>query len=291
MKSILFYLIIIVLFSLYFFSCSDLEENITPPQNTVGVHPAKFADPASSTFHGNLIKQNNWDLTECKTCHASNYEGGLTGQSCFECHTSKEGPEACNTCHGNFDNGTFTDSTRIAPPRAVFSENNAGAHVSHLYENDLTANVNCEQCHIVPGNVNDPGHIVPGATHATLAFGNLAKNQGANPNYDFNTKKCSNVYCHGNFSFLKDSSANSYIYVDSVIVGNNFEPQWNKLDDTQGECGTCHALPPTGHLNAGNDPDAASCATCHSSVVGSDGTIIDSTKHINGKINVFGKEF
>lgn len=284
------YLFIIPIILLVSYSCSDIKEDISAPVSTNGIHPEGFAIESSSNFHGTFLKQDNWNLELCKTCHASDYKGGITEQSCFECHKSSDGPEACNTCHGDFNDGLLTDSTRIAPPRTVLSEDNsaAGAHVSHLYENDLTANVDCAQCHVVPNNVNDEGHIVPGAKHATLTFGDLAKNQGADPDYNFETKKCSNIYCHGNFKFLKDSSSFAFIYTDSLIVGNNFQPQWNKLDDTQAECGTCHSLPPIGHQNAGNDPDATTCAGCHSGVVGADGTIIDSTKHINGKINVFG---
>ncbi len=274
---------------LFFFSCSDLTDEIVENESPK-VHPTGWGTEGSANFHANSFKDNNWNLKLCQSCHANDFNGGITTVSCKTCHVSEAGPEACNTCHGDFNDGLLTDSTRLAPPRTVLSEDNsaAGAHVSHLYENDLTANVNCAQCHVVPNKVDDPGHIIPGATHATLTFGDLAKNQGADPNYNFETKKCSNVYCHGNFKFLKDSSSFAFLYTDSLIVGNNFQPQWNKLDDTQAECGTCHSLPPIGHQNAGNDPDATTCAGCHSGVVGADGTIIDSTKHINGKINVFG---
>lgn len=247
------------------------------------------SDSVYPNVHGAFIRKNGWNMDGCKTCHGTNYSGGISSPTCQTCHKSSNGPEACNTCHGNFNDGILTDSTRLAPPRTVLSEDNsaAGAHVSHLYENDLTANVDCEQCHVVPNKVNDPGHIIPGATHATLTFGDLAKNLGADPSYNYDNKKCSNVYCHGNFTFFKDSTSFAFIYTDSLIIGNNFQPQWNKLDDSQAECGTCHSLPPIGHQNAGNDPEATTCSVCHLGV-GADGTIIDSTKHINGKINVFG---
>ena len=254
------------------------------------LHPSGWGTEGSENFHSKSFQNNSWNLELCQSCHAPDYTGGLANVNCRTCHKSNDGPEACNTCHGDFNGGVLTDSTRLAPPRAVFSEDSsaAGAHVSHLYENDLTDNVTCIQCHTVPNKMSDAGHIVPGASHATLNFGDLAKNQGAAPSYDFDNKTCSNVYCHGNFKFMKDSSAFGFIYTDSVIVGNKFSPIWNKLDDTQAECGTCHLLPPTGHLNAGNDPTASTCSTCHSGVVDANGNIIDKTKHINGMKNVFG---
>ncbi len=267
-------------------SCSTCHQNELP-------HPTGWATDGLANFHANSFKNNNWNLNLCQSCHGANYSGeitNITDVSCRTCHKSDAGPEACNTCHGDFNDGVLTDSTRLAPPRAVFSEDSsaAGAHVSHLYANDLTDNVDCAQCHVVPNKMSDAGHIISGAEHATLTFGDLAKTQNANPNYDSNTKTCSNVYCHGNFIFLKDSSAFSFIYTADSIKGNIFSPIWDKLDDTQAECGTCHSLPPIGHTNAGNDPTASTCSTCHTGIVDANGNIIDKTKHINGKINVFG---
>ncbi len=260
-------------------SCRTCHQNELP-------HPTGWGTDGSSSFHAKSFKDNNWNLKLCQSCHDTNYTGGIAKVNCRTCHKSEAGPEACNTCHGNFNDGLLTDSTRIAPPRAVFSEDSsaAGAHVSHLYANDLTDNVTCAQCHVVPNKMSDAGHIVEGAAHATLTFGNLAKNKGAKPNFNYDTHTCSNVYCHGNFVFLKDSSANTWVYTADSIKGNKFSPVWNKLDDTQAECGTCHDLPPKGHLPESIDQ----CVNCHTGIVDAQGNIIDKTKHINGKINVFG---
>ena len=48
-------------------------------------------------------------------------------------------------------------------------------------------------------------------------------------------------------------------------------------------CGSCHGLPPTGHIAA----TLTGCGICHGSVVDTEGNIIDKTKHINGQVNVF----
>ena len=43
-------------------------------------------------------------MKQCQQCHGSNYNGGTAQSSCYNsgCHNTPGGPEACNTCHGDF---------------------------------------------------------------------------------------------------------------------------------------------------------------------------------------------
>ena len=82
------------------------------------------------------------------------------------------GPEACNTCHGDFVNPLL-----IAPPRALNgailpSERGVGAHTKHLSGNLIGKAVECSECHTLPNGFNDPIHIdqTPGAE---LVFGSF----------------------------------------------------------------------------------------------------------------------
>ncbi len=280
----------IVTISLLIFasSCSDFTTT-TSPVATRGIHPEGWANSASVNFHGQYLRENNFDLQTCKSCHAADYTGGITDVSCYTCHTSAEGPEACNTCHGDFAD---TTGLRYAPPRAVNGDTSetyrgVGAHLSHTFDNHLRDNIDCSACHVVPQSVNSPGHI-DNTPHAEVIVTNLRLTPGDTPYYDYDSLKCYNVYCHGNFQFQKDSSSYTFIYTDSLITGNNFSPKWTQLDESQGECGTCHDLPPKGHLDAGTDPTASTCGNCHTGIVDANGEIIDKSKHINGKKNVFG---
>ncbi|MFA3782385.1 CxxxxCH/CxxCH domain-containing protein [Melioribacteraceae bacterium 4301-Me] len=277
--------------SIIFVSCSDIKNDITsPPQ--VSIHGNGFITKGSSNFHANLFMTTNWDLVQCQKCHGNDFSGGLAKVSCKTsgCHTSEEGPAACNTCHGNFD-----IPNKIAPPRALngstsVSDPGVGAHSSHLDNTVLTKKIACNECHLVPSNVFAEGHIdnTPGAE---IVFGSLAKNANSNPSFDPSTLKCSNTYCHGNFQFLKANSTLSeglknFIYTSDKIEGNNFSPIWNKVDKTQAACGTCHGLPPTGHRQF----TINQCSNCHTGVVDNQGKIIDPTRHINGQINVYEEE-
>jgi hypothetical protein len=107
-----------------------------------------------------------------------------------------------------------------------------------------------------------------------------------NPSYHYDSLKCSNTFCHGNWKLRKSASRNQFIYADSVIVGNKFSPLWTG-GSSQANCGTtCHNLPPAGHIQY----NISVCSSCHSGIIDNAGNIIDRTKHINGKINVFGTE-
>jgi predicted CxxxxCH...CXXCH cytochrome family protein len=240
-----------------------------------------------------------YPLDDCKLCHGADYNGGqIVEKGCMEagCHVDASGaqksPEACNTCHGVF-RAAANDFLSSSPPKAVAGETDStfpgvGAHQPHLATGNLGKTVECQECHTVPTVWNAPGHIdgAPAEVVFNDTLANLTTANGAytpaNVSYSSETYQCSNTYCHGNWVADRASSPNQFGYTDSVMVGNNAMPVWT----AGAECGSCHNLPPTGHTPAG--PGA--CAGCHPTVVGSGGEIIDASKHINGRINVFGTE-
>ena len=57
------------------------------------------------------------------------------------------------------------------------------------------------------------------------------------------------------------------------------------MDGSEAQCGSCHGLPPTGHVDFGG---LSTCTNCHFGIVNAQGQIIDKSKHINGVKNVFG---
>ncbi|MCX6174579.1 MAG: hypothetical protein NTZ27_07515 [Ignavibacteriales bacterium] len=249
----------------------------------IAAHKNGISDPASSNFHGKFIASLNWDMSKCTECHGNNYAGGIASPSCNTCHTNLGGPEACNTCHGDFNNPNL-----IAPPvdrnrKTDVTLASVGAHSSHLI-NSKIGTVKCSDCHVVPTALNSPGHIDATSKAEVILTAKYSDYQVSTGIYDPNTNKCSNTYCHGNFSFSKATSQWAFAYTADNMEGENFQPTWNKVDGTQAACGTCHGLPPRGHMDA----DLKGCGTCHTGVVDDHGRIIDKTKHMNGKIDVFG---
>ncbi len=247
----------------------------------IRIHPSDWVSVTSENSHGKFIRKTGWNLDQCKQCHGSNYQGGISKSSCYTCHNAPAGPEACNTCHGNLVNS--------APPRDLSnnfstSAKGVGAHQSHVIAGKISLGFDCNECHIKPNVLKSPGHLdeTPGA-EVIFSDSSLARNSTPigigeylvpNPIYDNLT--CSNTYCHG---YFRNGNLNN-------------APKWTVVDGSQSACGTCHGLPP-----AGTHPQvsATSCASsCHDDVVEltSDGKlhIKDKSKHVNGKLSLYGFE-
>lgn len=297
MKKIILLYSSLLFLSIAFISCSEIKSDITTPA-PISLHKEGVNNPSSPNFHGKLVAQMNWDLKYCQQCHAVNYTGGTANVSCLECHKQPGGPEACNTCHGDFAN-----PLQIAPPRDLsggISETSrgVGAHTKHLGGQSIGSAVECSVCHTIPRGFSDAGHI-DGSPSAEIIFTGLAvKGTASNnqPVYNYNQISCSNTYCHGNFSFSKSESSYPFAYSQDAMIGNNSNPIWNVVDGTYLKCNSCHGKSetdpsPIGHINSSlTDLNNNPCANCHPGVVDYQGQIIDKEKHINGKINVFNIE-
>ena len=216
------------------------------------IHRPGILDPASSDFHGQLVRDEKYDFGVCQSCHGTDYSGGSSGVSCLSCHTG--GPTACSTCHSAI---------------AI-----SGSHGRHLGGGPLGKVYGCNECHIVPKVYTDVGHIfladgsldLPPAEvtlGATAALTPTGDTRSAPPSYDPATQACSNIYCHG--AILGDSAA------------THTQPVWSAPGTGQADCGTCHGLPP-------NHTGVRACVSCHPSVVDKDQKIIAPDKHIDGQI-------
>ena len=271
--------------------CSDLKDPL-PDVSTasLSVHPDGWITPASANFHGKSIREDNWDMRDCQPCHGRLFDGGISKASCRTCHTKPGGPENCTTCHGSVNNAPPPDLSNRTD-RAVKS---VGAHQTHVSGTSFAAAVSCAECHSVPSTVYDPGHVdsespaevVFNAGLSTMRTGVVPGGPRVtpHPSYDPTTAKCSNTYCHGAF-----------------VNGNgDFTPVWNDASGAQMACGTCHgdvtktsaadrALPKTA-ARGGTHPNYTACYICHADVVDANVKIINSSKHINGKLNVAGEE-
>jgi predicted CxxxxCH...CXXCH cytochrome family protein len=256
----------------------------TQCHSTITAHKTGISDPTSANFHGKYITALNWDMRACKECHGTNYGGGTASPSCNTCHTNTGGPEACNTCHGSFSNASLTAPPRDTKGNTATTYSSVGAHSNHLLNATISSVTKCSDCHVVPSTVYATGHLGTDGKAEVVLTAAYSSYQNGTGTYDYTTYKCANTYCHGNFSFAKSSSQYSFAYTADKIEGSNYQPVWNKVDATQAACGTCHGLPPKGHMDA----TISSCVTCHPGVVDKYGKIVDKTKHMNGKINVFG---
>jgi predicted CxxxxCH...CXXCH cytochrome family protein len=277
----------IVVVSMLSGGCSELKDTLPAGTNpAIAVHADGWTNPASANFHGKAIMADSWDMRSCRTCHGTDYSGGVADVSCRTCHTDGAGPENCATCHGG--------PTTSAPPEDLAgntgtSAPGVGAHQKHVKGGDLSSLVWCYECHTVPTSVYAAGHVDSDLPAEVPMNGPLARTASAGiipaPSHDYAALTCSDTYCHGNWRAAKATSPNQFAYTDSVMTGANAMPVWTG-GSSEAACGTCHGLPPTGHMVA----TITGCVSCHAGVVDAQGKIADKSLHMNGKINVFGSE-
>jgi len=222
---------------------------------------------ACGSCHGNPPPAPHVQDANCGTCHPT-IQPGTNHFLDPDSHINgvvdtAVGEQACDSCHG---------SGGISAPPTDLSGNTArsfagvGAHRQHLGANAEFREMACSQCHVVPVAVNDPGHL-DGDNKAELNFDSL------NPlaTYTSATQTCGNLYCHGNGW----SRLGSIRFTEQASLGCNSCHASNRQDswDMSGE----HRE----HLNEGMN-----CSDCHSGVVNSAGSIINSSLHIDGERSV-----
>jgi len=236
-----------------------------PIQAGVHVHDIGIQDPRDPEFHANLVRERNWNFSVCQSCHGADLAGGKARVSCQACHSlqvADDGIPTCSSCHGS--------AQSPAPPRDVSgnvstSAPGVGAHEAHVAGRTfLSAPIACGTCHVVPKEIDSPGHI-DHPKPATVVFSGLAVASGERPVWT--GASCSATYCHGGAT-----------------------PVWT-LGTSQATCGTCHGVPPGDQRHAGIAfPD---CARCHPRTVTPQGGILVSGSgasrtsfHLNGAVDV-----
>jgi predicted CxxxxCH...CXXCH cytochrome family protein len=204
-------------------------------------------------------------MTDCSVCHAPVAGSGLgidDKSRHVDGNVDVEFDDSCNACHGGDDNA--------APPRDI--EGNVdtmfagvGAHQTHVLGTELSRAVPCGECHVVPEDVFDAGHM-DSDRPAELRFSDVALAQGAAPVYENGT--CRTTSCHG--AIFPDGHESG---------GTNTEPRWTRVDGTEAACGSCHAIPPPRpHPN----PDSYPCAHCHANMAADNLSFTRPDLHVDG---------
>jgi predicted CxxxxCH...CXXCH cytochrome family protein len=195
----------------------------------------------SEGFHGGYLRSKSWDMTECQTCHRADRKAGDGfGPACETCH--KDGPQGCTTCHGD---GSRTGLAAAAPPTDLQQSvsrgsRGVGAHQVHLAGNTWWAGAKCTDCHTVPTQLFDPGHVDDADHRAVVTFSGVATQGTTNAAYDRGSLTCAGIYCHG--GTLKDPQASAT------------NPKWT--DTKTPGCRSCHGMP-------GKGLGGPECQVCH----------------------------
>ncbi len=208
--------------------------------------------------------------TDCGNCHPTLQPGTfffLDPDSHVNgvIDTSTDTAQSCTACHGGAD-GVGDEVS--APPQGLEGETArdslaVGAHREHLGPSEWHRELFCANCHVVPVNIDDPGHIDDGDETAEVNFDNL------NPDADYDGGGgCKNLYCHGD--------------------GQNKLGDQNWADDITLVCSSCHGDQSNrpGDLSKPHErhivDESLPCGECHSSVVTGIDNFVDPNLHLNG---------
>jgi predicted CxxxxCH...CXXCH cytochrome family protein len=204
---------------------------------------------ACGTCHGLPPAPPHVQSTECGVCHAG--YGLITVNPATHVNGRLDiTPSTCTVCHGSGANA--------APPSGTHGETSettraVGAHQKHLAGGPLRGPMPCTECHVVPTTMDHVNGTVQ------LAFGALARAEGAEATWDAANLRCSN-YCHG--AVLRGG-------------GTNLTPLWTG-GPSQATCGSCHGVPPPAP-----HPYTQICENCHP---GYTKDSVNPATHVNGLV-------
>ncbi len=239
----------------------DNGTNLAHRNNQIDIN-ASIQGGSYSTTDPDFPSQDIEDGTGLGSCVTTNCHG-----SSSPVWGNNTATPTCYKCHGTQANGNNAPPVDTNGDTAA-TDPQVGAHQAHLQATDnYSSPIACNECHTVPTNVFDTGHI-DSALPAELTFGTLATTNGATPSYTGGT--CSNTYCHDEANFKN-------------AWGTGTPPTWNDttyIQGTSADCSQCHGYPPGG----GHPANATNCTSCHSHVNSTNDGFTDPTLHVNGLV-------
>jgi hypothetical protein len=126
-------------------------------------HQAGYLDATSGNFHGNLLISNKFNLDGCAKCHATDFKGGNTGVSCYNCHSYPHPAGVTDPNSADF-HGKIIKSKNFVMDECQnchgddFSGKGSNALNCRNCHTQAAGPLACNTCH---GNFSDPARIAP----------------------------------------------------------------------------------------------------------------------------------
>ena len=237
------------------------------------------------------------------------YNGNCHGRSTVTWGPSSTTP-LCEKCHSTGVTAAgFYGTTGPSGTKAV-TDPYVGAHFQHITSMPFrfSAKLDCTECHVKPSGPYSPGHIDT-SLPAEVLFGSLATSGAQNgyssaanqPAYNYATRECSNVWCHG-AGMNSNEGTGPYGSVgptgdglDGGTLGDPVAAVWNLpyLAAAPDQCQACHATPPaapkSGYEHFNDDTGAPYsrnlCTNCHRHLNAAGDGFSNPLLHVNGSID------
>ena len=150
-----------------------------------------------------------------------------------------ETPEDCLRCHAEDGPLVVRDED---VPKTMSSDMD---HIRQGHARHRGANIDCDTCHRVPGDVGGVDHIdgLPAEVH----FSGQAASGGVVPRWNADTKRCEGTYCHGGGIFGGTIKAPSFSDPEEILL----------------ECDSCHGSPPLSGAHEEHRRATIPCDACH----------------------------
>ncbi|QVW34712.1 CxxxxCH/CxxCH domain-containing protein [Geobacter sulfurreducens] len=212
----------------------------------------------------------------------------------------------CEKCHTTSPSAAGFYSTSGPGSTTSKTDPYVGAHFQHITSMPFrySARIDCSGCHLKPTGPYTPGHI-DSALPAEVIFGAIAGSGVQNgyssaehqPSYNYASRECSNVWCHGG-GMASNVGAGPYgsAVTDGGSLGSPAPAVWNSPYLTgvgTNDCVKCHAFPPAAPLpgythwdDNNNRPFVANqCILCHKHVDNTGYAFKDPKLHVNGVVD------
>lgn len=233
----------------------------------------RTSSEACGTCHGLPPPPPHVQSTQCAECHGEVVDARM---QIIDAAKHVDGTlqverAACNSCHGDVSSSGQWDDDGNAPPVAVdgstaVSDRGVGAHAAHLAGGSNGRPLACSECHAVPREFDDPGHL--DGLPADVRLQGVAEANGASPVYEADELTCVSSWCHSPYGPSGEPTVDA-------------SPRWTRSGGSLG-CDACHSTPPVG-----SHPPVSQCGFCHAEVVGADHrTILDRALHVDGEVQV-----
>lgn len=212
-------------------------------------HGQVWMDKKSPSFHGLDATQ---DLSECAPCHGSDYQGGLTGVSCYLCHFDEYGsrdPSESSWGHGQ--------SHSIDVLTANESTCNQCHNTNRAYGNEPSA-TGCHDCHTHPLGQDwlDKGNPTFHGVAASQDLVGCAWCHGSD--YLGGSTSVSCYQCHFDEAGGKEPSGSTWVHGQPHSI--------DALTADETTCNQCHNT----NRAYGSEPSATGCHDCHTHPLGQD---------------------